>query len=103
MSKRLRLIVLGAMGRIPFAGMAWEALHYLEGFRRLGHDVYYIEDTWDWPYYSPSQSKVAEACRSTAGYVARMMAWCGMGDRWAYRATAQKGRIYGLSESEFAM
>src|SRR5712692_134696 len=90
------------MGRIPFAGMAWEALHYLEGFRRLGHDVYYIEETWNWPYYSPSQSKVAEACRSTAGYIARMATWCGMRDRWAYRATAQKGRIYGLSESEFA-
>jgi hypothetical protein len=50
MSRKLRLIVLGAMGRIPYAGMAWEALHYLEGFRRLGHDVYYIEDTAEWPY-----------------------------------------------------
>ena len=49
MSKGLRLIILGAVGRIPFAGMAWELLHYMEGFRRLGHHVYYIEDTNIWP------------------------------------------------------
>ncbi len=102
MRKRLRLIVLGAMGRIPFAGMAWEALHYVEGFRRLGHDVYYIEDTLDWPYYAREQTNVAGACRSTADYIRRVMTWCGLPDRWAYRAAAQKGRIYGLSETQFA-
>ncbi len=102
MSKKLRLIVLGAMGRIPFAGMAWEALHYVGGFHRLGHEVYYIEDTWDWPYYAPGETRIVDACRSTADYICRMMTWCGMPDRWAYRATAQKGRIFGLSESRFA-
>jgi hypothetical protein len=89
------------MGRIPFAGMAWEALHYVGGFHRLGHDVYYIEDTWDWPYYTPGQTRIVDACRSTADYVCRMMTWCGLPDRWAYRALAQKGRTYGLSESQF--
>ena len=102
MRKRLRLIVLGAMGRIPFAGMAWEALHYLEGFRRLGHDAYYVEDTWNWPYYAPEHTRVADAARATANYISRVMTWCGMPDRWAYRCTAQRGRIYGLSPSQFA-
>ena len=50
MSQRARLLVLGMMGRTPFAGVAWQVLQYLEGLRRLGHDVYYIEDTGDWPY-----------------------------------------------------
>src|SRR5262249_22477629 len=44
------VIVLGMMGRTPFAGVAWQVLHYLEGFRRLGCEVYYVEDTGDWPY-----------------------------------------------------
>jgi hypothetical protein len=100
MSQRLKIIVLGAMGRIPFAGMAWEALHYVEGFRRLGHDVYYVEDTWDWPY-NPEKNAVTDDSRYTVGYVARLMDWCGMSDRWAYRAVEQDGRIYGLSESRF--
>ncbi len=101
MRKRLRLIVLGAMGRIPFAGMAWEALHYVEGFRRLDHDVYYIEDTWDWPY-DPERRTVTNDSRYTVNYIARLMGWCGLPDHWAYRAVEQGGRIYGLAESQFA-
>ncbi len=88
------------MGRIPFAGMAWEALHYVEGLRRLGHDVYYIEDTWDWPY-DPEKNTVTNDSGYTVNYLARLMAWCGMSDRWAYRAVEQESRIFGLSKSQF--
>ena len=100
MSKRLRVIVLGTMGRIPFAGMAWEALNYVEGFRRLGHDVYYIEDSLDWPF-DPEQDTLTDDPRYTVNYIARVMSWCGLSDRWAYRFEPQGGRIFGLSESEF--
>jgi hypothetical protein len=48
-SRPLRLVVLGMMGRMPLAGVVWQVLH-LEGFRRLGFDVYYVEDTGAWPY-----------------------------------------------------
>ncbi len=89
------------MGKIPFAGMAWEALHYLEGFHRLGHDVYYVEDTRDWPY-DPEKNTITNDCRYTVNYIARLMAWCGMPDRWAYRAAAQDGAVFGLKESRFA-
>lgn len=101
MGRRRLLIFLGAMGRTPFAGMAWQMLHYLEGCRRLGHDVYYVEDTGDWPY-DPELKAVTEDCRYTVNYLARLMKWWGLPDRWAYRAAAQNGRIYGLSESQFA-
>lgn len=101
MSKGLRLIVLGAMGRIPFAGMAWEVLHYLEGFRRLGHDVYYIEDTGAWPYDPESDTSTPD-CSYTVRYIAQLMNSCGMPERWAYRATEPDGRIYGMSESRFS-
>ena len=45
-----RVVVLGVMGMSPFAGVAWQVLHYLEGFRRLGWDVVYVEDTGAWAY-----------------------------------------------------
>jgi hypothetical protein len=45
MKRELRLVIVGMMGLLPYAGVTWQILHYLEGFRRLGHDVYYIEDT----------------------------------------------------------
>jgi hypothetical protein len=92
----MRIVVLGEFGRIPFAGMAWEALFYLEGFRRLGHDVYYVEDTDHWPYYDTPQTSTEAACQATADYLGRMLAWCGMPDRWAYRSVAQDGRVYGM-------
>ncbi len=101
MSKKLRITVMGIMGRTPFAGVALESLHYLEGFRRLGHDVYYIEDTWDWPY-NPELNAVTGDCNYTVNYIARMMSWCGLPEHWAYRATENDGRIYGLSEAQFA-
>jgi hypothetical protein len=96
-----RLLVLGMMGRTPVAGVAWQVLHYLEGFRRLGCDVHYVEDTGDWPY-DPDQDTISEDCRYTVQYIARLMAWCGLSDRWAYRAAAQGGKVYGLSESRLA-
>ena len=40
---------------MPFAGVTWQLLHYLEGFRRLGHRVFYLEDTGAWPF-DPSRS-----------------------------------------------
>ena len=58
-----RIVVMGFMGGIPIAGVVWQHLHYIVGLQRLGHEVYYCEDsarlaynpeTWsygmDWSY-----------------------------------------------------
>jgi hypothetical protein len=91
----LRIIVLGIMGRTPVAGVAWQTLHYLEGIRRLGHEVYYIEDTQTWPY---NPETAASDSAYTVRYIDRLMTWCGLGDRWAFRDVSQNGQIQGLSE-----
>jgi hypothetical protein len=88
------------MGRIPFAGMAWEALHYLEGLRRLGHDVFYVEDTNAWPY-DPELDSSSPNCTYAVSYIAKVMAWAGLSDRWAYRAADPDSSVYGLSEADF--
>jgi hypothetical protein len=99
MSRQPRVVVLGMMGHIPYAGVGWQVLHYLEGFRRLGCDVYYVEDTGQWAY-DPERDAPGDAY--TVRYIARLMAWCGLSDRWAYRSAAKGGRTFGLSESELA-
>jgi hypothetical protein len=86
------------MGRMPFAGMAWQVLHYLEGFRRLGYDVYYVEDTSDWPY-NPERNAVSEDCAYAVAFIKKVMEWLGMPDRWVYRFSPAK-RTFGLSESQ---
>ena len=93
------VVVLGMMGRAPFAGVAWQVLHYLEGFRRAGCDVYYVEDTGDWPY-DPEQNSITADCHYTVTYINRLMEWCGLPNRWAYRAAAQENRMYGLSQAK---
>lgn len=89
------IVVLGIMGRNPIAGVAYQALHYLEGFRRLGHEIYYVEDTQEWPYNPDTDSN---DCAYTIAYINRLMTWCGLADRWAFCDVSQQGRVYGLTE-----
>jgi hypothetical protein len=99
--KRRGLVVLGMMGQLPFAGMAWQVLHYVEGFRRLGHDVTYIEDTRDWPYDPEQGGKTADS-DYTVKHIAGLMAWSGLPDAWAYRAEEKGGAWFGLTQREVA-
>jgi hypothetical protein len=48
--KRKKIIVMGFMGSCPIAGVVWQHVHYIVGLQRLGHDVYYIEDSARLPY-----------------------------------------------------
>src|ERR1043166_7613893 len=48
--KRKRIVVMGFMGSMPIAGVIWQHIHYIVGLQRLGHDVYYIEDSARIPY-----------------------------------------------------
>jgi hypothetical protein len=48
--KRKRVVVMGFMGSMPIAGVIWQHIHYLLGLQRLGHEVYYIEDSARLPY-----------------------------------------------------
>jgi hypothetical protein len=100
LSTKARVVVLGIMASSPFAGVAWQALHYLEGLRRLGYDVFYVEDTGDWPYDADRET-VTDDVTFTVGYLSRQLARWGLSDRWAYRSGAS-GDVYGLSEAAVA-
>lgn len=49
--QKLRIIVGGLVGQYPLGGVAWDYFHYVLGLSELGHDVYYHEDTWVWPFH----------------------------------------------------
>ena len=80
------------MGGTPFAGVAWQVLHYLEGFRRLGCDVYYVEQTGTWPY-DPERNTVTDDASYAASYIERLARWAGLDGRWAY--VAPDGDVWG--------
>src|SRR5574341_375634 len=99
MKPKLCFVILGIMGRTPVAGVAWQALHYLEGLRRLGHDVFYVEDTQAWPYNPETGS---DDCGYILKYLDRLMTWCGLPDRWAFIDVSQGGRVYGFTEFQLS-
>ena len=96
-SRQKRVVVFGIMGQMPFAGMAWQVLQYLEGFRRLGWCVHYVEDTGQWPY-DPERQTVTDDPAGEVAYIQRMMEWVGLKEQWAYRSGVD-GRIFGLTDS----
>lgn len=98
MPEKLRIVVAGGAGAMPFAGVAWQVLQYLEGLRRLGHEVFYLEDTQTWPY-DPVAESVCDDAVPAVEYVAALMARCGLERFWCYRDVAS-GRVYGCSEQQ---
>jgi hypothetical protein len=112
MQRRERLIVLGILGRTPIAGVSWQVLQYLEGFRRLGYDFYYVEDTGDWPFnpeYTVEEQRVPPPDRDqyalntdyAVKYVAELMSSYGLHERWAYHSRID-GRFFGMSSSKLS-
>jgi hypothetical protein len=61
MSTKLKIIVTGLVGLYPVGGVAWDYFQYVIGLLKLGHDVYYHEDTWSWPYQPVEKQNTSEA------------------------------------------
>jgi hypothetical protein len=93
---KLRIVILGMMGRCPFAGQSWLYLNWLLGFKRLGHEVYYVEDDAVWPY-DPVQNTKTEDCSFATNHIATCMKRIGLPDRWAFRFVGRPGACWGMS------
>src|SRR6266540_7169435 len=81
---RSRILVLHLAGQYPLGGMGWQAVHYVVGLARLGHDVYYVEDS-SAPPYDPRVKSPVEDCAYGVEFLRQTMERFGLGDRWAYR------------------
>jgi hypothetical protein len=89
------------MSEMPVAGVVWQVLHYMEGLRRLGHDVTYIEDTGSWPY-DPEQDTISNDPAPAARWIEQVMDRAGFGDRWAYESAARAGFVWGMGAERMA-
>ena len=83
--KRKRLIVMGFMGSIPISGVIWQHIHYIVGLQRLGHDVYYIEDSARVPY-NPETGEENLEFAYAAKLLSRLGAEFGFEHRWSFCA-----------------
>jgi hypothetical protein len=83
--KRKKIIVLGFMGGMPIAGVIWQHIHYIVGLQRLGHEVYYVEDTLNYPY-DPVAFNVSDDYSYAVQTLGRLAKEHGFEGRWAYCA-----------------
>ena len=93
-----RIVILGMMTRMPVAGNVWLVAQYLEGFRRLGCDVSYVEAHGITPT-KLMQTPQDDGSEQAARWLGGMMERFGFGDRWAYHALHDDGRCFGMSAS----
>jgi hypothetical protein len=104
MISSLRIIVTGLIAQHPrLGGVTWDYLQYVLGLARLGHDIYYVEDSGQWPYNidgGPSGNDwIAYDPTPNVAYLDKIMARYGLKERWAYRFPI-KPRWFGLSHKK---
>jgi len=96
---KLRLVVLGMMGRCPYGGQTWLYLNWLRGLAANGHEVWYVEDDSVWPY-DPQQNTVTDDCRYAVRHIGSCLERVGLGGMWAYRLVGKEGACWGRTSAE---
>jgi GT2 family glycosyltransferase len=94
-----KIVVLGFMSHYPVAGVIWQTIHYLIGFRKLGYDVFYVEAHGITPS-KLMQDKTDDGAARAAAFIARVLGKFDLGDRWAYHSLYPVIRHFGLNEMQ---
>lgn len=98
----MRVIVTGLMAQHPLGGLTWHYAQYVAGLARLGHDVYYVEDTGMWPYAldgGKAGDFIVADGTANATYLTDVMPRFGSANRWAYNCVIDS-RWFGLSDAK---
>ncbi|CAN5652599.1 hypothetical protein BH20VER1_BH20VER1_13000 [soil metagenome] len=83
--KRKRIVVMGFMGAMPIAGVIWQHIHYIVGLQRLGHDVFYVEDSARLSY-DPVRETMGTSCAYAAKILQQLAVEFGFERRWGFCA-----------------
>ena len=94
----MNIVVAGIMGRYPYGGVTWCSLMYLMGLERLGHRVWYLEDTGECNY-DPEANTLATQPSYALGSIRRTLEPRGLGDRWCY--IDYRGEFHGMGKADW--
>lgn len=96
----MKIIVAGYMVAYPLVGMSWGNLNFLLGLKKLGHDVWFLEDSGEYLMPFDPARQVTDADSSYGRrYVEETLARFGLSGRWCYYSQFEN-KFYGLTESE---
>lgn len=99
MIRRPKIVLLGMMTKTPVAGVVWQTIHYLLGFRQLGFEPYYVEAHARTPGMLMRDAR-DDSGALAAGFIGDTLARFGLDRHWAYEALHDNGRVYGMTERE---
>jgi hypothetical protein len=94
-----KIIVSGILFWYPLAGVTYQFLHYLIALRRLGYDVYYIEDSGRW-IYDPRINDISPDASGNVAAVVPTLESHGFSGKWAFRGNYPDGQCYGMNETQ---
>jgi hypothetical protein len=94
-ASRGEIVVWGMLASAPYGGMTWQILHHLVGFRRLGFDVWYVEDS-DRMLTDPVTYWPTMAYEPNVRHLATHMELVGLGDRWVFRPPGKEEHLGAL-------
>ena len=93
-----RIVIVGTMASLPYAGMAWMTMQIVVGLRRIGHDVYYFETTSTWPFDPVQNTREGDGAYALS-YLVQLAERFDLKDRWAYRRSYSDKQWFGLARS----
>ena len=98
----MRIVVLGYIVRGPLGGLCWHYLQYMIGFRQLGHEVLFLEDSDDYPgCYDPSVNETATEPSYGVEFITKLFTKYELQNNWAYY-DEHGDRWFGLSKDKVA-
>jgi hypothetical protein len=96
MKRPLKIVVAGFAVGFPLGGQLWMMLHYLLGFKRLGHEVLFIEDTADWAFpFDPVRGHYHADSGFGRDSLGRLLGHYGLSGRWYYYSLFEN-KHYGM-------
>ncbi len=95
------IVVTGMCCYLPIPGVVYQVLHYLIALRRLGYDVYYVEESDRWLYDMETHDVSTDGTRNV-GAVAAVFEAHGFEGRWAFRGhyAADGNPCYGMTGAQ---
>jgi len=80
-----RIVLAGYAVRLPLGGYHSWMLQWLEGFRRLGHDVWFVEKAgWSKSCINPETWKSSDDCAAGVEAWSTVLDRFGFGERWCF-------------------
>jgi len=94
----MKIVVTGLIATYPLGGVSWDYIAYVVGFARLGHEVFYLEDTGNW-FYDPRSQTFTDDIGFNVRHLLAAFAFAGVAvdNRWAVRSP--DGVYHGASQA----